>query len=141
MKYNSFLLILSFVTCFGSCSDCSEAAGQDTVVVDVPLFDTEKCEDVVDVNSCHTGEMLDFIYGELNYPEEAKQAEVAGTVSVRFEILIDGTTTDQIVVDGIGFGCDDEALRLVELLHFIPARNGSGEDIISTMSLLIRFQL
>lgn len=59
-----------------------------------------------------------FIRDNLVYPEEAMKNRVEGTVSVETEIDVYGKITHAKVKHGIGYGCDEEALRLVKLLQF-----------------------
>ena len=55
-----------------------------------------------------------YIINETNYPEEAREAGIEGRVYVRFIIDVDGSVTDTEVKRGLGYGCDEEALRVVQ---------------------------
>lgn len=52
----------------------------------------------------------------LNYPQEAAVRHVEGTVAVAFTIDSAGVVRDAKVRSGIGHGCDEEALRLVQAM-------------------------
>lgn len=55
-----------------------------------------------------------FIRKNLNYPYAAQEAGVQGKVFISFVVERDGSITDVKVAKGIGFGCDDEAMRVIK---------------------------
>ena len=59
-----------------------------------------------------------LIKRELKYPEEALKEKIEGSVSLKFEIDHFGKVHHIKVVSGLGYGCDEEAIRLVGLLEF-----------------------
>lgn len=118
-----------------------EENDEKTVVFELPYYDTVECLNATDIDSCALQEMLIFIYSNLQYPEEALSNEIEGDVPVEFEIAIDGIPVNHRVTDTVGFGCDEEAIRLISLLEFIPARNSCDEIIESTMTIFIKFRL
>lgn len=66
--------------------------------------------------------LYDYISENLKYPEEAKNAGVAGRVFVEFIVDKDGKLTDVKAVKGIGAGCDEEAVRVLKASpKWIPA--------------------
>jgi protein TonB len=54
-----------------------------------------------------------FLRKNLRYPHQAQEAEVGGKVFVSFVVEKDGRLTDIKIVKGIGFGCDEEAARVL----------------------------
>ncbi len=52
----------------------------------------------------------------IRYPEKAKEKKIGGTVLVTVVIDADGNMEDAFIHEGIGGGCNDEALRAVRLL-------------------------
>jgi TonB family protein len=62
--------------------------------------------------------MLLFIQNNLQYPLEAIAAKVEGTVRIRFSIDHLGKVLKSQVIASLGHGCDEEAIRLVQLLQF-----------------------
>ncbi len=54
-----------------------------------------------------------YVKKEMKYPKEARQKGIEGKVFVQFIISADGTISDAKVLQGIGFGCDEEAIRIV----------------------------
>ena len=55
-----------------------------------------------------------FIQKNLRYPYPAQDAGVQGKVFLSFVVEKDGTITDVKIVKGIGYGCDDEAMRVIK---------------------------
>ncbi|MDX2248657.1 MAG: energy transducer TonB [Bacteroidia bacterium] len=53
-----------------------------------------------------------FLVGELHYPDEARTESVEGKVLLRLWVEADGKVTDVSVVEGLGYGCDEEAIRI-----------------------------
>lgn len=62
--------------------------------------------------------MKKFIADNLIYPEKAKKQGVQGAVKIQFEINHKGKVHRVKVISGLGYGCDEEAIRLAELLEF-----------------------
>ena len=50
----------------------------------------------------------------VKYPEKALQNKISGVVIVEVNANDDGTLTDPVVIKGLGYGCDEEALRMVK---------------------------
>ncbi|WP_421879799.1 energy transducer TonB [Marinoscillum sp.] len=63
----------------------------------------------------------DWIKRNMVYSEAALKQNIEGRVFVQFVVEPDSTLTNIEVVRGLGFGCDEEAVRLIERSpHFIP---------------------
>lgn len=83
---------------------------------------------------------LGSIQGKIRYPEIAKKAGVEGRVIVQFVVDEQGKVVDPVVVRGIGAGCDEEAIRAVQLAEFKPGKQ-RGRPVRVKMSLPITFKL
>ncbi len=55
-----------------------------------------------------------FLAQNLHYPADAQRAKVQGRVFISFVINTDGSVADVIVVKGLGFGTEQEAMRVVK---------------------------
>ncbi len=55
-----------------------------------------------------------YLEENLHYPNEALQRKIEGKVVIEFLVLPDGSLTDFRVLKGIGFGCDEEVIRLIK---------------------------
>ena len=60
--------------------------------------------------------LAEYIAKNLNYPQEAIEKGIEGRVFVGFVIDVDGSVTDVEVKRGIGYGCDEEAVRVIKSL-------------------------
>jgi protein TonB len=58
----------------------------------------------------------------LKYPSYARRVGVAGKVFIEFTIAENGSMTALKVVRGIGYGCDEEALRVIALTKWKAGR-------------------
>ena len=59
------------------------------------------------------------------YPDAAAAEGIEGTVVIRYTINHKGKVIESKVISGIGYGCDEEAKRLVKLLAFeVPKHRG-----------------
>lgn len=89
-------------------------------------------------------ELLLYVYRNLEYPAEALRNKISGTVSVEFIITEEGFIADPIVINGVGFGCDEEALRIVDSMNekfqWEPGLK-EGRPVPVTMTLPITFQI
>jgi protein TonB len=57
-----------------------------------------------------------FLQRNLRYPEMAKDLNIQGKVYVNFIVDEEGKIINATVVRGIGYGCDEEALRVIRLI-------------------------
>lgn len=57
--------------------------------------------------------LMEYLRQNLRYPTPAQNAGIQGTVWVEFVVGKGGSIEDVHVLRGIGGGCDEEALRVV----------------------------
>ncbi|MBR5602844.1 MAG: energy transducer TonB [Bacteroidales bacterium] len=67
-----------------------------------------------------------YLRSELKYPDQAKEFEISGTVKVSFIIETDGKASNIVIVNSVGGGCDNEAIRLIQNLLWIPGVKGDN---------------
>ena len=60
----------------------------------------------------------------LKFPPAAKEREIQGTVRLSFVVETDGSVSNIVVVNSVGGGCDNEAIRLIQETHWLPAEKG-----------------
>jgi periplasmic protein TonB len=64
-----------------------------------------------------------FIKDNLRYPEIARENNVQGKVFASFIVEIDGRLTNFKILRGLGYGCDEEAIRLLKTMpKWVPSR-------------------
>jgi TonB family protein len=82
----------------------------------------------------------DFIKSHLKYPDEAIDNKVEGTVAVDYDVDVFGKVVTAKVKHGLGYGCDEEAIRLVKLLKYQKKRY-KGMHVVFHMHINIHFRL
>ena len=82
----------------------------------------------------------DFVNTNRKYPEEALKNKIEGTVTVEYDVNVFGKVTSYRVKHGIGYGCDEEACRLVSLLVY-PKHKYQGLHVVFHMNINIHFRL
>ncbi|MDO9254566.1 MAG: energy transducer TonB [Bacteroidales bacterium] len=81
-----------------------------------------------------------FIKDNVVYPEQALSNKVEGSVYLVYTVNNIGEIMDVEVTKGIGFGCDEEAIRVIRLMKYDPARN-RGVKMTVEMKTRINFKL
>ncbi|MBR1512767.1 MAG: energy transducer TonB [Bacteroidales bacterium] len=85
--------------------------------------------------------LMEYVSNSIQYPKEAKENGVQGIVYVSFIVEPDGSVTIVKVLRGIGHGCDEEALRVVESMpKWNPGMHG-GEPVRVSYQIPIWFKL
>ena len=64
-----------------------------------------------------------FIKDNIVYPEQALSSKIEGSVYMVYTVNNSGEIVDVEVSKGIGSGCDEEAIRVIRLMKYDPARN------------------
>ena len=119
-------------------------AAQPEIPVAVESAEKDKIFISVEQNPEFAGGMnalLKFLQKNLRYPTPAVNANVGGKVYMQFVVGQDGNISKVDVLKGIGFGCDEEAQRVVKLMpKWSPGRQ-SGRAVAVKFTLPISFQL
>jgi len=85
--------------------------------------------------------LMEFIYENIRYPEEARQAGIEGRVVIRFCVNYNGAVDRVSVIKGVHPLLDNEAIRVVSLLPpWEPGKQG-GKPVNVWYSVPINFQL
>jgi TonB family protein len=88
-----------------------------------------------------TKAMYKYLGENIKYPEAAERANVGGTVFVSFVVTTKGEIADVNMLKGIGFGCDEEAMRVVrQMPRWTPAQH-QGRVVNVKYNLPIRFSV
>lgn len=82
-----------------------------------------------------------FLGKNLNYPRMAASSGVSGRVYVSFVVNTDGSLTDIQILKGIGFGCDEEAIRVMQKMPRWKPGKQSGRAVRVKYNLPISFTL
>lgn len=81
-----------------------------------------------------------FLSQQIRYPDLAARQRVEGSVLVRFVIEDDGSVKQAEIVTGIGMGCDEEAIRVIQNMpKWIPGKK-EGKTVPVYSSLAVNFK-
>ncbi len=83
-----------------------------------------------------------YILNNMNYPDEAEKNKVSGKVELSFLINSKGRPDDVIVEEALGYGCDEEAVRIIKSLKgFKPNQKYKGRERIKlTLEFMYRYE-
>ena len=81
-----------------------------------------------------------FVKQTLQYPKEALLHRVGGSVYLKYEVTERGKVHNISVVNGLGYGCDEEAIRIISLLKYSQVKN-RGMKVNTKFKLAIHFRL
>lgn len=62
----------------------------------------------------------EYIHNALKYPESAIISGIEGTVKLGMIIEDDGIASNIVVIRSVGAGCDNEAIRLLQNIRWVP---------------------
>lgn len=107
----------------------------------MPRF--QGCGDAADesgAQACTFEKIMQYINTNLVIPEAARKAGAEGDVVVKFVVDTEGKVKDAKVVESLGKGCDEEALRLVnEMPTWVPGMMNDGQKVKVELTLPFRF--
>jgi TonB family C-terminal domain len=82
--------------------------------------------------------LQEFISQNMRYPEQAIKNNITGSVHLQYIVTDEGIVETVQVLKSLGYGCDEEAVRLVKLLKFGSVKN-RGLRLKSTKKITINF--
>jgi protein TonB len=85
--------------------------------------------------------LINYLSENLQYPEGAKESGVQGQVFVTFVVEKDGSISEVEVLRGLGGGCDEEAVRVVEEMPKWKPGAQRGQPVRVQYNLPIKFSL
>jgi len=85
--------------------------------------------------------MMQYVADHVNYPEVAKKAGCQGRVYVGFIVEPDGSLSEFKVLRGIGYGCDEEAMRVAQSMPKWNPGTQRGKAVRVSYLIPVIFQL
>jgi len=82
-----------------------------------------------------------FIADNLIYPKKAKEKGIEGQVRLKYGINYKGDVTEVKVLNSLGGGCDEEAIRIVKLLKFEVPKGPKKLRVLFHKRVRINFKL
>jgi protein TonB len=85
--------------------------------------------------------MMKFISQNMKYPSQARRMGTEGSVFVEFVVDQQGKISDAHVIKGIGAGCDEEAVRVVNKMPNWKPGKQNGKAVRVRFVLPVKFVL
>jgi periplasmic protein TonB len=84
--------------------------------------------------------MMKYLAINITYPQVAKDKGIQGTVWCTFVVEKDGSVNNVKILRGIGYGCDEEVIRVVKAMpKWKPGEKG-GKPVRVQYSLPVKFK-
>jgi periplasmic protein TonB len=112
--------------------------------VEEPKEEVDEIFTVVEETATPKGGMqafYEFVGKKLKYPAQARRMGTEGKVFVQFVINKDGSISDVVAIKGIGAGCDEEAVRIIQTSPPWSPGKQRGKSVKQRMVLPITFKL
>ena len=115
---------------FDMLSDKTKMEGElFTVVEDLPQF------------KGGTDAFYRSVINEIRYPKTARESGIEGQVIVQFIVEKDGKLSNVQAIEGIGGGCDEEAVRVISGLPAFQPGSQRGKPVRVRMQMPVTFKL
>ena len=85
--------------------------------------------------------LFKYLHDNIKYPAMARESNIDGTVYVQFTIAKDGSITGTKVLRGIGGGCNEEAMRVINAMPNWKPGKQQGNAVKVKYTLPIKFKL
>lgn len=126
----------------------AEVEGPATVVFDEPVEEVITGDDEIFIAVDQQPEfpggyeaMMAFVKQNMRYPANARKMKIEGTVHVSFVVSKTGEISDVKVLRGIMTTCDQEAVRVVQLMPPWKAGKQNGRNVNVRFILPLKFRL
>lgn len=87
------------------------------------------------------GAFYEFVQKNMKYPSQARRMGIEGKVYVQFVVDKDGSVTEVQAVKGIGAGCDEEAVRVLQKSPKWSPPKQRGKPVKQRIIIPIAFKL
>ena len=121
-----------------------EISTKDITNIKIKHVDNDSIYQIVEVMPEFPGgaaAMFTYLSGNIKYPEEAKDKGISGRVFISFVVEKDGSVNQVQVKKGIGGGCDEEAVRVVQAMPKWKPGLQKGKPVRVSYLLPITFKL
>jgi TonB family protein len=87
------------------------------------------------------GAFKQYLETNMHYPEQALANEVEGKVTIQFTVESSGRITDFKVLKGLGYGCDEEVIRLIKNGPKWQPSKRADEPVKDNVKVRMKFRL
>ncbi|MEN9339966.1 MAG: hypothetical protein RIQ62_1278, partial [Bacteroidota bacterium] len=95
-------------------------------VTEEPVF--EFCEQVPEYSGGESA-LMQFLSKNIQYPAQVREQNIAGKVIAQFIVEVDGSISHIQILRGLGFGCDEEVIRVLQLMPKWKSGKQNGRPI------------
>ena len=85
--------------------------------------------------------LLEYISNNIHYPQAARENGIQGRVFVGFVVETDGSVSNVKLLQSIGGGCDEEAVRVIKSLPRWKSGKNHGKPVRVSYQIPISFKL
>jgi len=85
--------------------------------------------------------LLRYIKINLTYPDKAIENNIEGTVQISFTVQTDGSLNNFSILKGIGYGCDEEILKILAKSPRWKPGIMNGKAVTVNTSVSVKFSL
>lgn len=121
----------------GKVLNTKKGGGEGLEVVKVPDVIQPYAEEMPQ----YPGDIYAYLAKSVKYPQTAINNDIQGRVIVGFVVNEDGVISNAVVKRGIGSGCDEEALRVVNAMPAWKPGRQNGKAVKVYYTLPINFKL
>jgi len=86
-------------------------------------------------------ELMQFLQANLQYPDSARHLDIEGKVVAHFIVNEDGSISDASILHHLGYGCDEEVLRVIALMPRWTPGQQNGTPVKVYFTLPVTFKL
>ena len=136
MKNTIFILFLFFV-CFSNAKQMVETSNLTEVFSPDDSLEVFNMAEQMPSFVGNEDALYAYVSKNIIYPLKAKENNIEGRVVVRFIIEKDGAVSNIEILRKLGFGCDEEVIRLIKSMpKWIPGKqNGKPVRVYFTMPI------
>lgn len=90
--------------------------------------------------------LVQYLSNNLKYPKEAREAKIEGRVYIQFIVEKDGSISNVHLAKGIGGGCDEAAMAVVEGINDLdvkwstPIHEGKASKVMYTLPIAFKLE-
>jgi periplasmic protein TonB len=80
-----------------------------------------------------------YFFKNIQYSDSAVAKKISGNVMISFDVMPDSTISNSIVLTGVGYGVDEEIIRLLGKLKYAPGIiNGQATKMNVILTVPVR---
>jgi len=88
-----------------------------------------------------TYDLFGYLYGNIRYPEIAQENAIQGKVIAQVSIDAQGAVSDVKIIKELGFGCDEEVIRVLKAMPAWEPAIQNGKAIAQNITIPLHFRL